>query len=587
MASEFQRSQVLWQERGIIEAQNNRDLRYQHGKGPCNIFILDTSSSIGIEGFLQMKDIFCTIMDEYACYPDSDENVAVIICGRETKFQHYYSNQYMDLKRCLDDIAFGGSSPITAAFFLATGCFKYGAGHTRRIKDFRVHPRIILISDGKPTDFTVVSDKDDFLPYATEQDKYHLIQLTRKIGRHHPIFCIPIGNNPDLTSAAALSFTMMNDGSDREMVLTLLACKCPEKEFTEEDQDDIFEMCSKKFLYSSLEDLRAESVVEIEDAFQERDPRMPPLGSRVKRGRDWMWNNQDSNAPGTVIGHHKEAGWLNVEWDTGLIHGYRYGTSSTERDKYDVTVCEEPRILDDEMIATGCLVKRGPDWEWGDQDGGEGSIGSVFRIIGIGIAHVRWQNGLRSDYRFGFQGKFDLQICDPFSPEATGYLQDQKRTAAMRCPINESTMEVDEHAFSSDSALSLGFCTSANDHNFTSEKTCENPIGSTSLLKMPKGKYFKNNRVDDELSDIETDCATNYLTNNAVDQWFWKDEKGKWIPYPRKMNDKINRIYKRNPGSTVVVTIKDQTYRVVLAKHVHINLTTREESKVKFVTSDL
>ncbi|XP_062599975.1 uncharacterized protein LOC134261565 [Saccostrea cucullata] len=146
-------------------------------------------------------------------------------------------------------------------------------------------------------------------------------------------------------------------------------------------------------------------------------------------------------------------------------------------------------------------------------------------------------------------------------------------------------MNVNENAFST--APSTGSCSSTNDHNFKTEKTCEKPVDSPPILKISRGKYFKNNRVDDELSDIETDCATNSLTNNAVDQWFWKDENGTWTPYARKMNDKINRSYKRNPGSTVVVTIKDQTYRVVMAKHVHINLTTREETQIKFVKCDL
>lgn len=35
----------------------------------------------------------------------------------------------------------------------------------------------------------------------------------------------------------------------------------------------------------------------------ERDPRMLPLGSRVKRGRDWRWGDQDMLGPGTVVGH--------------------------------------------------------------------------------------------------------------------------------------------------------------------------------------------------------------------------------------------------------------------------------------------
>lgn len=38
---------------------------------------------------------------EYSKHPDIDENVAVIVCGRQTKFLRYYSNQYNDIKRCL------------------------------------------------------------------------------------------------------------------------------------------------------------------------------------------------------------------------------------------------------------------------------------------------------------------------------------------------------------------------------------------------------------------------------------------------------------------------------------------------------
>lgn len=30
---------------------------------------------------------------------------------------------------------------------------------------------------------------------------------------------------------------------------------------------------------------------------------MPPIGSRVRRGPDWRWENQDDNMPGTVVAH--------------------------------------------------------------------------------------------------------------------------------------------------------------------------------------------------------------------------------------------------------------------------------------------
>lgn len=64
----------------------DRQLRYQHGKGPCNVFILDTSLSLGIEGFIQMRKTFSTIIDGNFkfLYKDdkkkSNEIFIVIIC---------------------------------------------------------------------------------------------------------------------------------------------------------------------------------------------------------------------------------------------------------------------------------------------------------------------------------------------------------------------------------------------------------------------------------------------------------------------------------------------------------------------------
>lgn len=64
-------------------------------------------------------------------------------------------------------------------------------------------------------------------------------------------------------------------------------------------------MCSKKTLFCSLDE-QNEEVGDETDMFKERNPTMPCLGSRVRRGRDWKWDNQDNMGPGTVIGHHKE-----------------------------------------------------------------------------------------------------------------------------------------------------------------------------------------------------------------------------------------------------------------------------------------
>lgn len=54
--------------------------------------------------------------------------------------------------------------------------------------------------------------------------------------------------------------------------------------------------------FKTMEDI----IEEAEDAeCQERCPNMPPIGTRVRRGPGWKWEDQDGNGPGTVTGHSK------------------------------------------------------------------------------------------------------------------------------------------------------------------------------------------------------------------------------------------------------------------------------------------
>jgi E3 ubiquitin-protein ligase mind-bomb len=72
-----------------------------------------------------------------------------------------------------------------------------------------------------------------------------------------------------------------------------------------------------------------------------------------------------------------------------------------------------------EVIKCGLRVVRGADWEWGDQDGGEGYVGTVIEVGGQGSSKnpsgtvtVVWDSGARGNYRAGFKGKYDLRIID-------------------------------------------------------------------------------------------------------------------------------------------------------------------------------
>ncbi len=63
-------------------------------------------------------------------------------------------------------------------------------------------------------------------------------------------------------------------------------------------------------------------------------------------------------------------------------------------------------------LAVGLRVVRGPDWEWEQQDGGKGFVGTVVQSSeGLG-AVVQWDSGQRGKYRCGLRGKYDLRVLD-------------------------------------------------------------------------------------------------------------------------------------------------------------------------------
>ncbi|KAH9495562.1 E3 ubiquitin-protein ligase mib2 [Bulinus truncatus] len=64
-------------------------------------------------------------------------------------------------------------------------------------------------------------------------------------------------------------------------------------------------------------------------------------------------------------------------------------------------------------MKAGLRVVRGPDWNRGNEDGGEGHLGTVIKIDqDKRIAIVQWDHGKIKTYRAGKIGEFDLHIYD-------------------------------------------------------------------------------------------------------------------------------------------------------------------------------
>ena len=68
-------------------------------------------------------------------------------------------------------------------------------------------------------------------------------------------------------------------------------------------------------------------------------------------------------------------------------------------------------------MEVGFRVIRGPDWKWGEQDGGEGYAGTVVEA-GESVDKngrqviVQWDCEGRCMYRCGAEGKYDLRVLD-------------------------------------------------------------------------------------------------------------------------------------------------------------------------------
>ena len=70
-----------------------------------------------------------------------------------------------------------------------------------------------------------------------------------------------------------------------------------------------------------------------------------------------------------------------------------------------------------EDLKVGTRVMRGPDWEWQDQDGGDGKLGKVIESKADRGSdqwvRVEWDNGYANTYRWGGEDpKFDLTVVE-------------------------------------------------------------------------------------------------------------------------------------------------------------------------------
>lgn len=394
------------------------------------VLCLDTSGSMAGRGMKELKNAVTHFIEgvEETAKEGLKENIAVVEFGKNEKIVQGLTNDYAKIKKAVDGLQAGGRTPMFGGLTKAMEEIIEHGGVVR-IAGRALSPRIILMTDGVPTDENgeTMEAKLKVLSVAAVFG-----QNWREVGLPHPIpiACVGCGDcDAELLEAIAKltngMFVIVENVSElsgffrRQVLLIKFAAKFASdmgklrdilvlRQFMAalgEDVDDS-ELEGLMGLLIAMMGLEAAAGLAAAEAGSGSGGTMPPRGCRVRRGKDWKWGAQDGNGVGTVV-EHKGKGVVSVEWDSGSTNSYRMGAEGA----MDLKIVDEPRILKPgESIKVGCNVKRGRDWKWGDQDGGASKVGVVFCVGADKRVKVRWPNGTMADYRYGRDGCYDVTI---------------------------------------------------------------------------------------------------------------------------------------------------------------------------------
>ncbi|KAK3606279.1 hypothetical protein CHS0354_037956 [Potamilus streckersoni] len=434
-----------------IEQVKNKEVLGVH-----TVFCLDTSASMrqGMaweQAAKFFRDFISGLEDTAVENGEIDDKIALVVFGRKTEIILRLTSDFSILREMFRKIKLGGPTQMFGGLVMALAAI--AATHTPILNDIWMFPRIILLSDGKPSDPDLLDGPDVPRPDCQQQIRSKVLNVVQRIASARVIVhCVPVG---DADMSLLKEIAEKTDGkiytpSDGRYVgKRTINCKhagnvlrhwnelrtnrylyIPKRSLEQimdpagsdlgdphvpgfidiamlpqEDRDHILSI-SKEAIKEGLWD-GGDAEERIYFEFSNPIIDFPPVGCRVRRGPDWIYENDDGDGPGTIIGHSKCRKTVCVEWDkTQKRAKYRYNV----RGPVDVVTVNEPRKLRfDQLIATGCLVKRGKDWKYGDQDGVPGSIGVVLTVIENGTVIVRWENKKQYSYRIG--DKDYLEIC--------------------------------------------------------------------------------------------------------------------------------------------------------------------------------
>ncbi|XP_053389707.1 uncharacterized protein LOC128552690, partial [Mercenaria mercenaria] len=449
-----------WRQEAEKEKEDARANGYHDLTGTHNVICLDVSDSMK-EGdtWSQAENFFKDYLKGMAKLKKGGidhENVALVTFGGEVRVQERLTKDFEKLQEKFDKLTPSGPTQMFGGLLLAEAVALTSKFSFAIANDVHIRPKIIFITDGKPTGIIPFSAEEDIgNPDTTEMTKGQIIKEVKRIKLEQvDIHCVYVGQGDSRAeeflrsvSRASVNKKVMSSTDGKELsyqnfsetgLLSLL--KMLSLDDDDDDDDDI----------SSLLDLpdisKLEKMIESQrniDFYKEcDDKRYPEIGKRVRRGRNWMWGDQDSNGVGTIIGHSPDKTnqlWVLVEWDAeGKQNAYRWGHGSSK--KSDLMIVDEERLLEPgELLAVGIRVRKGDT----DDDTTETGVVIKFTEEDEKVL-VRWKDKSRGEYYFG-KGETPTEIV----PIVTKGTEDEKVSSSVSQNTEDQSGTEDKNISSS------------------------------------------------------------------------------------------------------------------------------------------
>ncbi|XP_076100871.1 uncharacterized protein LOC143070483 [Mytilus galloprovincialis] len=482
---------------------------------------------------------------------DLENGIGLAVFGRETRLIQEATSDYELVIDLIGRLRPEGDAPVLAGLLMGyagvTSCF-LGC-----FEDISLQAHMIVFTNGSSEQCKLATENGENFIFSLRRSRVpsDINGVIDKIAATTTkIFYVPIGGNQcnDTLEQAVRKTNGKVIPSDemyrliRMTKVMLLAIQiASEIRYTENQSRDIIK---RKILNHTSSDDHDDCLDMVQDftnplkfdnrrgLYLELSCHTLTLGDRVRRGPDWTYDDQDLGLPGTAVGQDRD-GWIIVEWDHGAIYPYPH---DEQIDRLQLRKVNEPRILIDELIAVGCRVVRGPDWKYGDHDGGLGTEGTVLGERQRGNVVVRWDRKNVGIYKMGYEGLFEVKLSDHF--------------------------------------LNSG-------NEIGSEKTERYGRIGQKLQKSTSGKY-QNDPYVMKTDQCDTEDYVIPIYSETSVSALWEHQKGsQWMKYPSGINAKIEKAYQRKKTGKIIIEMDRTTYIIHFGRMVQENAQNKMEMAVR------